>query len=230
VKLSGYQIARDGQLTSVELHGPSNIAQWIGYYNVLQNILVMLDAVDLGHLLRYKTMIERFHDKYGEKVWSVIYQGDVRCRLENMPRIKRIAQAAHDKTTSTGSTTNYDPARPWNHMWLKATEDLEFWREEVVDPSFIIITKIANNDEIVHGDEPTNSAKGGPTNNKLENLLSQEHEFRKEDSWVYAHDMMQDLKQSKDRLDQLESQLKRLTQRTEDATHILEGMEIALGS
>ena len=190
----------------------------------------MLEAVDLGHLLRYKTMIERFHDKYGEKVWSVIYQGDVRCRLENMPRIKRIAQAAHDKTTSTGSTTNYDPARPWNHMWLKATEDLEFWREEVVDPSFLIITKIANNDEIVHGDAPTNSAKGGPTNNKLENLLSQEHEFREEDSWVYAHDMMQDLKQSKDRLDQLESQLKRLTQRTEDATHILEGMEIALGS
>ena len=97
VKLSGYQIPRDGQLTSVELHGPSNISQWIGCNNVLQNIIVMLDAVDLGHLLRYKPMIERYHDKYGEKVWSVIYQGDVRCRLENMPRFKRIAQAAHDK-------------------------------------------------------------------------------------------------------------------------------------
>ena len=162
VKLSGYQIARDGPLTSVELHGPSNIAQWIGCYTVLQNILVMLDAVDLGHLLRYKSMIERYHDKYGEKVWSVIYQGDVRCRLENMPRIKRIAQAAYDKAVSAGNSSDYDPARPWNHVWLKAPEDLEFWRKEVVDPSFLILTKIANKDEILQGDATTNSSKGGP--------------------------------------------------------------------
>ena len=61
-----------------------------------------------------------------------------------------------------GNTTDFDPARPWNYVWLKATEDMEFWREEVVDPSFLILAKIANKDEVVQGDAPTNSSKGGP--------------------------------------------------------------------
>ena len=162
VKLSGFQIGRDGQLSTIELQGPSNITQWISCYTVLQNILIMLDAVDLGHLLRYKTMVERFHDKYGERVWSVIYQGDVRCRLENMPRLKRVAQAAHDKSTRAGGTTDFDPKRPWNYVWLKAVEDQEFWREEVTDPCFLILTKIASKEEVVLGDAPTNSTRGNP--------------------------------------------------------------------
>lgn len=33
-------------------------------YTVLQKTLMMLDAVDLGNLLKHKTMIEKFHDNH----------------------------------------------------------------------------------------------------------------------------------------------------------------------
>ena len=157
VKLSGVTLGRDGTVKSQEFHGPANISHWIASYMVLQNVLVMLDAVDLGHLLRYKSFIERLHDKYGEKVWSVIYQGEVRCRLEHMPRIRRIAQAEFDQTKASGNPTpvGYDPARPWSYVWGKAIEDLEFWREEVVETAFLILTRITNTAEAVEGDATT---------------------------------------------------------------------------
>lgn len=70
VKLSGVTLGRDGSVKSQEFHGPANITHWIASYTVLQNVLVMMDAVDLRNLLRYKTLTERYRDKYGEKVWS----------------------------------------------------------------------------------------------------------------------------------------------------------------
>lgn len=61
----------------------SKFALWLSSYTVL---LVMLETVDLGNLLRCRNLIERIHATYGERVWSVIYQGDVRCRLEHVCR------------------------------------------------------------------------------------------------------------------------------------------------
>lgn len=164
VKLSGVVIGRDGSLKRQEFHGPANVAHWWSSYTVLQNILVMLDAVDLGNLLRYRTMVERYHDRFGDKVRNIIYQGDVRCRLENMPRLKRIAQAEFDKTASSGQPmpVGYDPNRPWNFVWGRACDDLDFWREEVNEPAFLIVTKIANSAEILDGDAKTAQGGQGP--------------------------------------------------------------------
>ena len=96
----------------------------------------MLDAVDLGNLPRFKTMIERYH-RFGEKVWNIICQGDVRCRLENMPRLKPMP-------------VGYDPHRPWNYVWGRACDNFDFWREEVKEPAFLILTKMANSSEVGH--------------------------------------------------------------------------------
>ena len=108
---------------------------WLAAYTVLQDILVMIDAVDLGNLLKSRNVVEKLHDRFGDKVWSIIYQGDVRCRLEHMTRIRRRAQADHDEAVAAGKTTSFDPARPWNYVGSKAVDDDSFWREEVVDRS-----------------------------------------------------------------------------------------------
>ena len=164
VKLAGVVLTRDGSLKSQEFHGPSNISHWVYSYTVLQNVLVMLDAVDLGNLLRYRNLVERYHDRFSEKVWSVVYQGDVRCRLEHMPRLKRIVQADYDAAMAAGTAppSGFDPNRPWNYVWGKACEDYVFWREEVNDPCFLILTKIANSNEIIEGDAKTAAASGSP--------------------------------------------------------------------
>eukprot|EP00435_Cladocopium_sp_Y103_P052243 s2443_g16.t1 len=158
IKLSGYNIERDGTLKMVELYGPNNLGAWLQSYNVLLTCLVMVDAVDLGHLQKYKSHIERMAERYGPRVWSVIYQADVRCRLEQMERLKRKLKSEHDQATSSGGTTDYDDKRPWNMVWARAVSDEGFWREEVVEPCMLILTKITSPGEVLDGDAKVASA------------------------------------------------------------------------
>eukprot|EP00435_Cladocopium_sp_Y103_P047095 s2113_g13.t1 len=152
IKLSGYSIERDGTLKTVELFGPNNLGAWLQSYGVLATCLVMLDAVDLGHLQKYRAHIEKLAERYGSRVWSVIYQGDVRCRLEHMERLKRNLKAEHDRVVASGGKSDYDEDRPWNQVWAKATADETYWREEVIEPAMLIITKISSPNELVDGD------------------------------------------------------------------------------
>ena len=118
----------------------------------------MIDAVDLGHLQKYRSHIERLVERYGPKVWSVIYQGDVRCGLEHMERVKRTLKTHHDKAVAAGGTTDYDEKRPWNLVWARATSDETFWREEVIEPCVLIMTRITSPAEVVEGDAKVSQA------------------------------------------------------------------------
>ena len=159
IKLSGLTIGTDGQLKTVELQGPQNISMWLQSYQVLSNALVMLDAVDLGTLQKYREKIEKYHDRYGDKIWAVLYQADVRCRLELMERTKCNLAAKHDVAVQQGTTTSYDPHRPWNLVWQTVISDDSFWKEEVTEPGILILTKVAGISEMVEGD----ASVGGPS-------------------------------------------------------------------
>eukprot|EP00435_Cladocopium_sp_Y103_P030898 s1069_g7.t1 len=152
LKLSGISIGRDGVIRQVELHGPPNIGTWLASYNVLMTILVMKKAVDLGVLLKYRSHIERLHDRYSEKIWAVLYQAETRCRLELMDRLRREATAEHEAAIRAGGTSSFDPQRPWNTAWLRAVNHEAFWREEVIEPGMLILTKVAGVNEMVEGD------------------------------------------------------------------------------
>ena len=152
VKLSGFTIGRDGQLQTLELLGPANISMWEACYNVLMNALVMVDAVDLGALMSYKQHIIKLHDRYSAKIWPVIYQADNRCRLEHMERTRRVLQSVHDEAVSRGSSTDYDDARPWNLVFRRVVTDETFWRDQVVEPALLVLTKVAGIGEMVQGD------------------------------------------------------------------------------
>eukprot|EP00435_Cladocopium_sp_Y103_P060722 s646_g22.t1 len=152
LKLSGVAIGRDGVIRQVELQGPPNIGTWMASYNVLSTILVMRKAVDLGVLLKYRSHVERLHDRYSEKIWAILYQAETRCRLELMDRLRREAVAEHEAVTKAGGVSAFDPARPWNTAWQKATNHEVFWREEVIEPGMLILTKVAGLNEMVEGD------------------------------------------------------------------------------
>eukprot|EP00435_Cladocopium_sp_Y103_P045514 s2395_g13.t1 len=152
LKLSGVAIGRDGVIRQVELQGPPNIGVWLQSYNVLLTILVMRKAVDLGVLLKYRSHIERLHDRYSDKIWAILYQAETRCRLELMDRLRREAVAEHEATIRAGGVSTFDTDRPWNAAWLKATNHEAFWREEVIEPGMLILTKVAGLNEMVDGD------------------------------------------------------------------------------
>ena len=124
----------------------------------------MVDAVDLGALLKYKQHVMKLHDRYSAKVWAIIYQADVRCRLEHMERTRRQLQALHQDALAKGTTTDYDDARPWNLVWQKVVPDETFWRDQVLEPALLVLTRVAGLGEVVDGDSgapPAPSASSG---------------------------------------------------------------------
>ena len=158
VRLSGLSIGRDGTLKQVELQGPPNIGSWMASYGVLSTILVMTKTVDLGILQRYRSHIERLHDRYSEKIWAILYQAESRCRLELMDRLRRESAAESDAIVRAGGVSTYDASRPWNGAWLKAANHESFWREEVIEPAMLILTKVAGLNDMVEGDAAVKGA------------------------------------------------------------------------
>lgn len=152
VRLTGMTIGRDGNMRQVELHGPPNIGAWMASYNVLMTILLMKKAVDLGVLLKYRTHVERLHDRYSDRIWAVLYQAESRCRLELMDRLRREAVAEHEATISAGGVSTFDVAKPWNTAWQRAANHEAFWREEVIEPGMLILTKVSGLGDMVDGD------------------------------------------------------------------------------
>ena len=160
IKLSGYVIGRDGVLTSVELTGPTSFGMWLQSWQVFSNVCVMLDIIDLGTLTKHRELIEKFHNRYGQAIWALLYQADVRCRLELAERIHRQIQAEQEalvKSHGSASGTppkvpGYDPSRPWNLVYQRAINDETYWREEVVEPSLLVLTKVSGISDVTDGD------------------------------------------------------------------------------
>ena len=123
---------------------------------MLMNALVMVDAVDLGALMSYEQHVIKLHDRYSAKVWSIIYQADNRCRLEHMERTRRALQSAREE----GSSTDCGDARPWNLVFRRVISDESFWRDEVVEPALLVLTKVAGLNEMAGG--PHGNQPGGP--------------------------------------------------------------------
>ena len=160
IKLSGYVIGRDGTLQNVELTGPTNVNMWLQSWQVFSNACVMLDIIDLGVLNKYRDLIEKYHNRYGVAIWALLYQADVRCRLELFERVRRQIMAeqeslvkAHGAAAGPPPTVaGFDPKRPWNLVLQRAINNEEYWREEVVEPSMMVLTKVSGLGDVVDGD------------------------------------------------------------------------------
>lgn len=88
LKFQGLTLSKEGELVQTELYGPHNFGTWKASFEVYSNTLIMTDTVDLGAKLAYQNRVERLFERYGEKSWGLLYQADVRARLEEIPRIK----------------------------------------------------------------------------------------------------------------------------------------------
>ena len=160
VKLSGYVMGRDGVLTSIELTGPTSIGMWLQSRQVFSNVCVMLDLIDLGTLTKYRDLIEKFHNRYGAPIWALLYQADSRFRLEMVERIRRQIQAEEEALrVAHGSSpgpppkvAGYDDKRPWNLAYQRGIALESYWREEVIEPAMMVLTKISGIGEVVDGD------------------------------------------------------------------------------
>jgi len=103
--------------------------------------LVSWNAVELGRLDQYSSMIGRYCERYGAACWLQIYQADVRCRGEHMERLRRRGDEARATAIAAGGTHPMDPARPWDWVWGEACSDATFWRTELEEPVLLALTR-----------------------------------------------------------------------------------------
>ena len=152
IKLSGVSFSPDGTLRQIEMSGPATAETWSASYKIMETAFLMLDMVDLGKLNLYREKILGYATRYGQNMWHLIYQGDVRCRSELFQRLKVAAAQEHAKAVAAGLPHDYKPDRPWNFVLQRALEAAHFWKEEIEDPALIILTKTASMPSMIQSD------------------------------------------------------------------------------
>ncbi len=108
MRLSGSVFTSDGSLRNIEVAGPPTVDVWDASFMVMRTGAIMLDAIDLGVLDAYSSLIRRFHTRYGPSCWLLLYQADTRFRLEHLERVRRLVRDRHELAVTAGGTTPYD--------------------------------------------------------------------------------------------------------------------------
>ena len=70
----------------------------------------MLDLVGVARIDRYANQLMNYAKRYGSNVWHVIYQADVRARLEHLERLCRVAVEEHCAATARGLMHMFEPS------------------------------------------------------------------------------------------------------------------------
>ena len=156
VKLLGSTIGPDGKLSPVELYGPPNIFEWRKAYRIFATCCLLFNVISKERLERYADLVEKYANQYGPSMWALVYQTDVRTRLEHSVRIRREGVLAAAKATKDGTTHDFDAERPWEWVWaqLCGKEEAEWWREELVDKAQLVSSGAAHVSTYVEGDAP----------------------------------------------------------------------------
>eukprot|EP00971_Amphidinium_carterae_P114950 2276996-Amphidinium_carterae.1 len=78
-KLHGVRISNDGRITQVELLGPKTAADWASCFAVFRTGAIMLDIISPSRLDGDRDIVVlRQARHYGELVWPLLYQREVR--------------------------------------------------------------------------------------------------------------------------------------------------------
>ena len=110
----------------------------------------MLDVCTPAAIDRYGAKIKQYHSRYGDKVWHLIYQIDVRARQEELERKRRLG--FNEKANATNPADHpFQPDAPWGWALQKLIEDHEFWRVELEDPAMLVLTRLASLSSVIGG-------------------------------------------------------------------------------
>ena len=98
----------DGRMHRVEMLGPSTYREWLSSYRVFRTLCIMFDVIVPAWLDRYARKVQRYNDEHPE-AWGVIYQTDVRARLEHALEVRERLEAAHATAIANNMPSSHDP-------------------------------------------------------------------------------------------------------------------------
>ena len=115
MKMKGMRFNAAGEIVPIELYGPPDYESWRQCYMVFRTGAIMFEQIAPARLDRYE--FRAYSERYGKACWAIIYQADVRARLEHVERLRRRGEQEHATAQAAGLAHQYEPATPWNWVW-----------------------------------------------------------------------------------------------------------------
>jgi len=109
-------------MVKADFKGPPDFAAWHTCFMVYAVAMIMLDQVLPPWFTSYIKIISDYHSLYGARIWAFLYQTEVRYRSEHMPFMAIRESDKLEAALARQSTTEYDPAKPWDHIWRMAAD------------------------------------------------------------------------------------------------------------
>ena len=154
IKLKGLRFSSSGDFIPIELYGPTDFESWRECYMVFRTGAIMLEQITPARLDGYEKVVRQYHERYGRSCWPILYQADVRARLEQVERLRRLGQEAFEVARTAGLGHEFNPLQPWEWVWKELARDFIFWNKEVVEPCMLYLAKSANLAQLVDNDAP----------------------------------------------------------------------------
>ena len=146
----------------MEILGPATYSMWKSCWTILSNALLLLGAVDLGNLVDYGKFMDRFIARHGERSYPLMYQAEVRTRMELMGRLLReeqgkIKTAAQRNDGVVPADWPFDPDRPWNFIFQRVLDEgdtamTSWWYQQLEYKALLHHSKAAQISDMVEGD------------------------------------------------------------------------------
>ncbi len=157
-KVKGLNFDRNGQLVAAEIPGPSAYEWWEPCFDTFKTAAIMRDIISPGRLDAYKAHIRHYVQRYGRQAWLVIYQADVRARKELPERIRRTLADEKAAADAAGARHPFNELRPWEEVYARIPLQFPFWKRELEEPAFMILSRVGNYSEVVEGDAPVGNS------------------------------------------------------------------------
>ena len=175
---SGYVLGTDGDLHLAELKGPATFAEWEASFEIFKTASIMLGIAALETLIRYQTLIKKFHTAFGTTCWALLYQAETLMRLEQFERILRRGELQHAAAQlPQGLPTDFDPNQPWEWVFQQAAESEQtFWTDEFERPAVLVKTKADRMMDHLGADAAIDSAQSNRAGSSNDHARSQQQQ------------------------------------------------------
>ena len=145
----------DNLFMKVELAGPGSYREWELCWRCFRTLCIMWNIICPAFLDRYARKIRKYADEFPE-AWGLIYQADVRCRLEYAPEVRERLEDQHAEDEENNKRSHYEVDRPWNSVFraLLSKEESDFWYRNVEKPGLLILAGSAKPGDVIGDDAP----------------------------------------------------------------------------
>jgi len=148
--MEGLMMQLDGSFAMAKQYGPPSFDSWMEGWTVFRTGAVMLGQLTPATCDLWAKTVGAYNKTYGSKLWPLIYQAEVRGRVEQLERVRRRGAKEHAKASP--GTHDYDPAKPWEWSFRATAEDEKFWKAELEQKALKILTKMSEVSETLGGD------------------------------------------------------------------------------